>query len=437
MDSWSYTKRNDNGQKGEIRTKSILADHFWLLERSVDIGGGDLLVELRYSTKKDYFDSRERHKTYAYIQSKFFENNNTSKVAKEYVLDSEGEPRQDFFVFFHTDSNEGEHLNYFLSAKEITVACEIKVRSGKEYYIFKSKELKQFSNRKINTIKELITSGIINTRALKNRELLDYANAYNNLSLITGDEDSAWDLSLSAIQKVCTYNKTHIGIIRKFLKYVAKSDNYFITFLSSKFCGMLDSIAFYKFNFEIDKFTHDGTAQCVVKNNNELHLKRGAEIGTIYNLSITDKEGKKYLYLLNEGAGDCIFDNSVNHSVGTLMNRSVDNWIKSEENRLLEHPLSAYHQEYFFFGEISQSELRTLREIGILNTEELNITIMPESELDLELGNETIQIKQDEKMTIECLPITDFGNELFLNIYNRELINDNFKQCVKLYVGIE
>ncbi len=75
-------KRQENGIKGEDRSRALLGDHFWLLSRSVDVDGVDLIVQEKVATKRELVERHQSFENFGYVQAKFFEGNNEVLIYK-------------------------------------------------------------------------------------------------------------------------------------------------------------------------------------------------------------------------------------------------------------------------------------------------------------------------------------------------------------------
>lgn len=108
--------RQENGVIAEARTRSFLLDRFWILERSADIEGADLLVQRRLVGRSLLDRSAP---PLGFVQAKFFASPKTTHyIHREYVLDPQGSPRSDFFLICHTGAEDAAQ-SYLLSASEI------------------------------------------------------------------------------------------------------------------------------------------------------------------------------------------------------------------------------------------------------------------------------------------------------------------------------
>jgi hypothetical protein len=113
-----WLKASQNGSLGEARARAFLLNRFWVLERSVDFQGADLIIQRRI-TGKNLLD-REAPRL-GVVQVKFFGTTATSHfVHKEYVLDDKGNPRREFFLLCHS-GDESEPRSHIVLASEL---CE-------------------------------------------------------------------------------------------------------------------------------------------------------------------------------------------------------------------------------------------------------------------------------------------------------------------------
>ncbi|MFX3632887.1 MAG: hypothetical protein ACE3L7_05525 [Candidatus Pristimantibacillus sp.] len=127
--------RMENGGLAEARTKAFLMDRFWILERSVDIQGADFIIQRRLTSQNILDVTPPR---FGVIQVKFYQNTNTSHyLHEEYICDTDGQPRNEFFLVVHT--GVGDHSECFLlSSKDILSGFSIVDSSktqGNKYYL--------------------------------------------------------------------------------------------------------------------------------------------------------------------------------------------------------------------------------------------------------------------------------------------------------------
>lgn len=127
--------RMENGGLAEARTKAFLMDRFWILERSVDIQGADFIIQRRL-TSQNILDATPPR--FGVIQVKYYQNINTSQyVHQEYICDTDGQPRNEFFLVAHT--GVGDHSECFLlSSKDILSdfqSVDNSKTQGNKYYL--------------------------------------------------------------------------------------------------------------------------------------------------------------------------------------------------------------------------------------------------------------------------------------------------------------
>lgn len=112
----SWLTIQEHGVLAEARTRAFLLDRFWVLERSVDIEGADFIIQRRLTSRSLLDPSPPR---LGFIQAKFYANFSTTQyIHKEYVLDSAGNPRPEFFLICHTGSQD-EKRSFLFSAADI------------------------------------------------------------------------------------------------------------------------------------------------------------------------------------------------------------------------------------------------------------------------------------------------------------------------------
>jgi len=113
----SWLVRQENGAVAEARSRAFLMDRFWVLERSVDVDGADLIVQRRL-TQRSLLDRTPPR--LGFIQTKFYENASTTQyIHREYVVDPESKPRAEFFTVCHTGIEDNFKM-FLLSAEEIS-----------------------------------------------------------------------------------------------------------------------------------------------------------------------------------------------------------------------------------------------------------------------------------------------------------------------------
>jgi hypothetical protein len=164
MSKKNMYKKDENGAKGEIKTREKLGDDFWILSRSVDRDGVDLIVQLQKSTPSHLMADRERVNEFGYVQAKYFENNNQVRIARHYVDDQDGVSRKGFFAYLHTHEGH-ESVNYFFNSAEIQEAWYLD-KSG-EHYCFSlttKRTYSEYKNRTRSEVKALIERGVRNLK---------------------------------------------------------------------------------------------------------------------------------------------------------------------------------------------------------------------------------------------------------------------------------
>jgi len=111
-----WLKAMQNCAIGEARAKAFLLDRFWVLERSVDIEGADLIIQRRL-TGRTLLD-REAPRL-GVVQVKYFGTSTTSHfVHREYAVNEENEPRDDFFVLCFM-GNEQNQRAFYITGKDL------------------------------------------------------------------------------------------------------------------------------------------------------------------------------------------------------------------------------------------------------------------------------------------------------------------------------
>jgi hypothetical protein len=92
-------------------------DRFWVLERSADVEGADLIIQRRL-TRRSLLDRTPPR--LGFIQTKFFGSASTTHyVHREYVIDGDGKPQPEFFFICHTGTEDGAQT-YLLSAEDVS-----------------------------------------------------------------------------------------------------------------------------------------------------------------------------------------------------------------------------------------------------------------------------------------------------------------------------
>ncbi|MDR3412243.1 MAG: hypothetical protein P4L87_15075 [Formivibrio sp.] len=165
-------KREENGEKSETLTQSILLSRFWVLKRSADVDGADFLVQRQCDDLVELRLRAREIQILGIVQSKYFENSNRVNVQKAYVLDND-QPRKEFFCSLHTHDEEGERMHYFFSAEDIVK--EFEVSSCGEFYWFsltKERQYTEYKNPKDRFVLDKIERGMNVAEGNANRGFL-------------------------------------------------------------------------------------------------------------------------------------------------------------------------------------------------------------------------------------------------------------------------
>lgn len=151
-----------NGYAGEQKTRAKLSNSFWIITRSVDVDGVDLIVEVMARSDEELESQRLNTPKLGYVQAKFFEGRNQVKIHRKYVEHSGAAvPRRGFFAFLHTTDGEREDENYFFNSQQIIDNWHLD-QSG-EHYCFSltnKRDYDEFKNLKIVKLEALIKDGI-------------------------------------------------------------------------------------------------------------------------------------------------------------------------------------------------------------------------------------------------------------------------------------
>jgi hypothetical protein len=137
-----------NGYAGEERTAGIIARHFVILRKNTDRDGTDFLVDLPTPSAAHERTRAKGIRTFGVIQAKFFETKNAVYIDPSYA-EEDGEPRNNFFLFVHTDNERGEPIRYFLTAKEV---LELPTGSNGKKRFSITKENDRAAFREISTV---------------------------------------------------------------------------------------------------------------------------------------------------------------------------------------------------------------------------------------------------------------------------------------------
>lgn len=172
MKDYNWLKRMDNGSIGEARTKEMIIDRFWILERSVDINGADFIIQRKQPMQHISDDNAPK---LGVIQAKFIQDKNTDIYIKnDYVMRYADQPRDEFFLVVHTGYEDSKKA-YFLSARQISGFKKV-LRNGDDYFYISGTEL--FDKEEIFLIKsfkvmnDFIENCLIRSEFARNRSAL-------------------------------------------------------------------------------------------------------------------------------------------------------------------------------------------------------------------------------------------------------------------------
>ncbi len=172
-----WLERMDHGAIGEARSKAFLIDRFWILERSVDIDGADLIIQ-RKITGANLLDKEPPR--LGVVQVKFYSDKNTTQyIHKEYIIDEEGLTRNEFFLMCHSGI-EANIQAYLLSAKEIVDNFELapKGHSREGRYVIPGLKIlssNQFLISSSRPVLDRIERALNQATFVKNRRFLSWA----------------------------------------------------------------------------------------------------------------------------------------------------------------------------------------------------------------------------------------------------------------------
>lgn len=131
-----WLKPVENGIKGERRSRKLLGNEFWILDRDVDINGGDLIIQ-RKNLKSDILsvDPLELGLVQVKFIEKFTRQINID-VKYLYDLDSTEDDLillEGFFLLIHFDIKGAEAM-FCLDSKDFKSLLEKKIIIGKKIY---------------------------------------------------------------------------------------------------------------------------------------------------------------------------------------------------------------------------------------------------------------------------------------------------------------
>ena len=146
-----WLKSIDHGKIGEARTKSLLIEYFWILERSVDIEGADFIIQ-RKLLGRNILDKKPP--AFGYVQSKYFENTDTYiNIKKEYIQGKNNDIYNEYFLIIHTGDCDHSEI-YFLQSKDIIESFTEK----EKIFRIRASKLMQIKKYKIQSKKYLLNT---------------------------------------------------------------------------------------------------------------------------------------------------------------------------------------------------------------------------------------------------------------------------------------
>lgn len=171
-----WLRGQEHGVLAEARTRAFLLERFWILERSVDIEGADFIIQRRI-TQRSLLDRIPPR--LGFVQSKFFaDQNSTQYVHREYVVDSEGQSRSEFFLMCHS-GKENSASAYFLSASDILASFRVAEASHSKAgcFIMPGREImtQRFLVLDQRSILDQMEQTLKNADFQKNRRFLSWA----------------------------------------------------------------------------------------------------------------------------------------------------------------------------------------------------------------------------------------------------------------------
>lgn len=135
----AWLKAVQNGTLGEARARAFLLERFWVLERSADVHGADLIIQRRLTTKNLLDRDAPR---LGVVQVKFFGTPTTTHfVHREYALNERGEPREEFFLLCCTGTEEEVRM-YLVPGRDLHDAFEVGNRDGSNGFIIPLSKLR-------------------------------------------------------------------------------------------------------------------------------------------------------------------------------------------------------------------------------------------------------------------------------------------------------
>lgn len=175
MTSISTLKSMENGSIGEARTKELLIDRFWILERSVDVQGADFIIQ-RKLLERNLLDKTPPK--FGIVQAKFIQNGNTSiYIDKDYVINpNDNSIRKEFFLFVHTGIEDKKEV-FFLTGEDIVNKYKETTSGNKTKYYIPGNTILSDNSVKVNSISwvnDRIENLLLKSDFIKNRLFVNW-----------------------------------------------------------------------------------------------------------------------------------------------------------------------------------------------------------------------------------------------------------------------
>jgi len=182
MKNLEWLKRMENGTIGEARTKEILIDRFWILERSVDINGADFIIQRKLPYQ--HISDNDPPKL-GVVQAKYIQDKNTDIYIKyNYAMRSRDISRDEFFLIIHTGIEDNKKA-FFLRGEQISKFTTI-IRNGEKYFYISGAQLSaneaEYLIKSYKDVNDYIENSLIRSEYARNRSYLHSFFSNNNLT---------------------------------------------------------------------------------------------------------------------------------------------------------------------------------------------------------------------------------------------------------------
>ncbi|GIU57479.1 hypothetical protein NicSoilC12_32280 [Arthrobacter sp. NicSoilC12] len=143
-----WLKSMQNGVLGEARAKSFLVERFWVLERSVDVQGADLLIQ-RKLTARNFLDYSPP--PVGVVQAKFIQDGKTNiSIPRSYVQDRNGDAYDEFFLLVFTGFEDNERM-FFLTAADVKQHFDEAVDKEKLLFRIRGRDLLSLADKEVQS----------------------------------------------------------------------------------------------------------------------------------------------------------------------------------------------------------------------------------------------------------------------------------------------